>query len=211
MRKFCSFGACSLILVGVILYQLRCRMEQVWVGYASAVPDFRTAAAVDARLSSGEDAGPLAGAIVAIKDNICTTAGRTTCSSRMLAEYRSPYEATAVERLRAAGAIPLGRTNLDEFAMGSSSENCAWGPVRNPHDPDRVPGGSSGGSATAVAADCCDAALGIVTGTLGECFFGKQQHGDPAVSQTQGSRQSGGTAANNKYRSGFGRTHADAA
>lgn len=123
-----------------------------------------TAASIDARLATGEAVGPLAGAIVAIKDNICTTAGFTTCSSRMLAEYRSPFEATALTRLRAAGAIPLGRTNLDEFAMGSSSETCAWGVVRNPHDTDRVPGGSSGGSAAAVAADCCDAALGSDTG-----------------------------------------------
>jgi aspartyl-tRNA(Asn)/glutamyl-tRNA(Gln) amidotransferase subunit A len=123
-----------------------------------------SAANLDARLAAGEDVGPLAGAIIAVKDNICTTAGLTTCGSRMLADYRSPYEATALTRLRAAGAIPLGRTNLDEFAMGSSSEHCAWGPVRNPHDPDRVPGGSSGGSAAAVAADCCDAALGSDTG-----------------------------------------------
>jgi aspartyl-tRNA(Asn)/glutamyl-tRNA(Gln) amidotransferase subunit A len=123
-----------------------------------------SAAALDARIAAGDDVGPLAGAIVSVKDNICTTAGLTTCSSRMLAGYRSPYEATALVRLRAAGAIPLGRTNLDEFAMGSSSENCAWGVVRNPHDPERVPGGSSGGSAAAVAADCCDAALGSDTG-----------------------------------------------
>ena len=123
-----------------------------------------TAKELDAMRSRGEDPGPLAGSIIAIKDNICTTAGRTTCSSRMLADYRSPFDATVVERLRSAGAILLGKTNLDEFAMGSSSENCAWGPVRNPHATDRVPGGSSGGSAAAVASDCTDAALGSDTG-----------------------------------------------
>lgn len=124
----------------------------------------RHAGSIDVRLAAGEDPGPLAGAIVAIKDNLCTTEGRTTCSSRMLEHYRSPFEATAVERLRNAGATIIGKTNLDEFAMGSSSENCAWGPVRNPHGVDRVPGGSSGGSAAAVAADCADVALGSDTG-----------------------------------------------
>ncbi|MEE2973070.1 MAG: Asp-tRNA(Asn)/Glu-tRNA(Gln) amidotransferase subunit GatA [Planctomycetota bacterium] len=115
---------------------------------------------VDSTLGNGEDPGPLAGAVLAIKDNICTLEGRTTCSSRMLADYRSPFEATAVTRLKAAGAVVIGKTNLDEFAMGSSSERCAWGPVRNPHALDRVPGGSSGGSAAAVAADLADAARG---------------------------------------------------
>ena len=124
----------------------------------------RHADSIDARLAAGDDPGPLAGAIVAVKDNLCTTEGRTTCSSRMLEHYRSPFEATAVERLRKAGATIIGKTNLDEFAMGSSSENCAWGPVRNPHGVDRVPGGSSGGSAAAVAAGCADVALGSDTG-----------------------------------------------
>ncbi|MBC02716.1 MAG: Asp-tRNA(Asn)/Glu-tRNA(Gln) amidotransferase GatCAB subunit A [Phycisphaerae bacterium] len=123
-----------------------------------------TAKELDATRERGDDLGPLAGSIIAIKDNICMNVGRTTCSSRMLEEYRSPFDATVIERLRAAGAILLGKTNLDEFAMGSSSEHCAWGPVRNPHATDRVPGGSSGGSAAAVAADCVDAALGSDTG-----------------------------------------------
>lgn len=122
------------------------------------------ASEIDARLERGEDVGPLAGAILAVKDNICTTDGRTTCSSRMLENYRSPFDATVVKRLREAGAVLVGKTNLDEFAMGSGSEHCAWGPVRNPWSTDRVPGGSSGGSAVAVAADLCDAALGSDTG-----------------------------------------------
>ena len=124
----------------------------------------RHAESIDTRLAAGDDPGPLAGAIVAVKDNLCTTEGRTTCSSKILENYRSPFEATAVARLREAGATIIGKTNLDEFAMGSSSENCAWGPVRNPHGVDRVPGGSSGGSAAAVAADCADVALGSDTG-----------------------------------------------
>ncbi len=122
------------------------------------------ASEIDGRIARGEEARPLAGAILAVKDNICTTEGRTTCSSRMLENYRSPFDATVIRRLRDAGAILVGKTNLDEFAMGSGSEHCAWGPVRNPWATDRVPGGSSGGSAAAVAADLCDAALGSDTG-----------------------------------------------
>jgi aspartyl-tRNA(Asn)/glutamyl-tRNA(Gln) amidotransferase subunit A len=101
---------------------------------------------------------------VAVKDNIATREGHTTCSSRMLESYRSPFDATCVERLRAAGAVVMGKTNLDEFAMGSSSEHCAWGPVHNPWDASRVPGGSSGGSAAAAAAAICGVALGSDTG-----------------------------------------------
>jgi aspartyl-tRNA(Asn)/glutamyl-tRNA(Gln) amidotransferase subunit A len=107
---------------------------------------------------------PLAGLVVAMKDNIATTAGRTTCSSKMLASYRSPFDATIVDRLRSAGAVVVGKTNLDEFAMGSSTENSAFGTSRNPWDPSRVPGGSSGGSAAAMAADLCDVAIGSDTG-----------------------------------------------
>jgi aspartyl-tRNA(Asn)/glutamyl-tRNA(Gln) amidotransferase subunit A len=120
--------------------------------------------AVDAAVRAGRDPGPLAGAVIAIKDNIVMREGKTTCSSRMLANYRSPFDATVVERLAAAGAITIGKTNLDEFAMGSSTENSAFGVTRNPHDLARVSGGSSGGSAAAVAAGFCDAALGSDTG-----------------------------------------------
>jgi aspartyl-tRNA(Asn)/glutamyl-tRNA(Gln) amidotransferase subunit A len=98
------------------------------------------------------------------KDVLATTVGGTTCGSRILERYRSPFAATAIERLEAAGAILLAKSNMDEFAMGSSTENSAWGPTRNPWDPERVPGGSSGGSAAAVAADCASFGLGTDTG-----------------------------------------------
>ena len=119
---------------------------------------------VDRAIAAGKSPGVLAGVPLAIKDNIVTRQGRTTCSSRMLENYRSPFDATVVEKLLASGAVIIGKTNLDEFAMGSSTENSAFGPTRNPWDPARVPGGSSGGSAAAVAAGMCCAALGSDTG-----------------------------------------------
>jgi aspartyl-tRNA(Asn)/glutamyl-tRNA(Gln) amidotransferase subunit A len=122
------------------------------------------AAAIDRRVASGEDPGPLAGVPVALKDNMCTRGIPTTCSSKILDGWRPPYDATVVERLTAAGAVIIGKTNLDEFAMGSSTENSAFGPTRNPHDLSRVPGGSSGGSAAAVAAGFAAGALGSDTG-----------------------------------------------
>ncbi len=117
-----------------------------------------------ADVDAGKITGPLAGVPIAIKDLMSSTLGRTSCSSKMLEDFRSPFNGTVTQRLLDAGAIIIGKTNMDEFAMGSSSETCAFGVVRNPHDPERTPGGSSGGAAAAMGAGLCAGSFGSDTG-----------------------------------------------
>ncbi len=132
--------------------------------HVAAEQALATAAAIDDEIAAGTVRGPLAGVPVAIKDNMATADMPTTCASRILEGWRPPYDATVVRRLRDAGLVPLGKTNLDEFAMGGSNENSAFGAVRNPWDPTRVPGGSSGGSAAATASGEAPLAIGSDTG-----------------------------------------------
>jgi len=142
------------------------RLNPAVGAYLSVFPEqaLEAARGVDRRIAAGESVGPLAGVPIAIKDVMCTRFGATTCGSRILQGFHSPYEATVVRKLLEADAVIVGKTNMDEFAMGSSTENSALGKTVNPWDPARVPGGSSGGSAAAMAARMCSAALGSDTG-----------------------------------------------
>jgi aspartyl-tRNA(Asn)/glutamyl-tRNA(Gln) amidotransferase subunit A len=142
------------------------KLEPVIGAYISTYRDeaLETATDVDQRIMAGEPVGELAGVPVAIKDNMCTTFGATTCASRILENFHAPYNATVVEKLLAADAVIVGKANMDEFAMGSSTENSGLKRTVNPWDSFRVPGGSSGGSAAAVAGRLCFAALGSDTG-----------------------------------------------
>jgi aspartyl-tRNA(Asn)/glutamyl-tRNA(Gln) amidotransferase subunit A len=134
--------------------------------YLSTFPELarKQAEKIETKLANGDKIGSLAGLPVAVKDNICTDFGKTTCASKILENFKSPYNATVIDKLLAEDAIIIGKTNLDEFAMGSSTENSALGKTVNPWDSERVPGGSSGGSVAAVAARLCFAALGSDTG-----------------------------------------------
>src|SRR5207247_3783618 len=138
------------------------KLDPQLLAYNSVTSDHALAQAK--LVDEGKRSGPLAGVPIALKDNLCTTFGTTTCSSKMLENFRAPYDATVVKKLEAAGAVIVGKTNPDEFAMGSSTENSAFGPTRNPWDATRIPGGSSGGSAAALAAGEAALALGSDTG-----------------------------------------------
>jgi len=142
------------------------KLEPVIGAYISTYPDMalEAAADIDRRIAAGQSVGRLAGVPVTIKDNMCTTFGATTCASKILENFHAPYNATVVEKLLAADAVIVGKANMDEFAMGSSTENSGLKQTVNPWDTSRVPGGSSGGSCAAVAGRLCFAALGSDTG-----------------------------------------------
>ncbi len=142
------------------------RVEKQLHAYINLTTDgvLQAARAADERLAKGEPLSPIAGMPMAVKDIFATKGIETTCGSKILAGFTPPYDATVVERLKANGLNLVGKTNMDEFAMGSSTEASAFGPTRNPWDPTRVPGGSSGGSAAAVAAGEALVAIGTDTG-----------------------------------------------
>jgi len=166
LRDKIAAGRISSVEVTKAVFERIDKLEPVIGAYISTYRDkaLETAADVDRRIAAGESMGELAGVPLAIKDNMCTTFGATTCASRILENFRAPYNATVVEKLLAADAVIVGKANMDEFAMGSSTENSGLKQTVNPWGTSRVPGGSSGGSAAAVAGRLCFAALGSDTG-----------------------------------------------
>jgi aspartyl-tRNA(Asn)/glutamyl-tRNA(Gln) amidotransferase subunit A len=166
LREQIAAGRVSSVKVTNAVFERIRKYEPVIGAYISTFQDmaFEKAADVDKRIAAGEPVGQLAGVPIAIKDVMCTTFGATTCASKILENFHAPYNATVVEKLLAADAVIIGKTNMDEFAMGSSTENSGLKQTLNPWDTTRVPGGSSGGSAAAVAGRLCFAALGSDTG-----------------------------------------------
>jgi len=166
LRGYIASGRVTSVEATEAVFRAIYKYEPVIGAYISTFPEQALAKAkeVDNRIAAGQPVGVLAGVPIAIKDNMCTTFSATTCASKILEKFYAPYNATAVEKLLATDAVIVGKTNLDEFAMGSSTENSALKRTVNPWDPGRVPGGSSGGSAAAVAGRVCFAALGSDTG-----------------------------------------------
>jgi aspartyl-tRNA(Asn)/glutamyl-tRNA(Gln) amidotransferase subunit A len=166
LRDAIAAGKISSVEATEAVFERIDKLEPVIGAYISTYRDraLETAADVDRRVTAGRDVGDLAGVPVAVKDNMCTTFGATTCASRILENFHAPYNATVVEKLLAADAVIVGKANMDEFAMGSSTENSGLKQTVNPWDTSRVPGGSSGGPAAAVAGRLCFAALGSDTG-----------------------------------------------
>ncbi len=166
LRDTIAAGKISSVEVTEAVFQRIDKLEPVVGAYISTYHDkaLETAVDVDRRVAAGESVGELAGVPLAVKDNMCTTFGATTCASRILENFHAPYNATVVEKLLAADAVIVGKANMDEFAMGSSTENSGLKQTVNPWDTSRVPGGSSGGPAAAVAGRLCFAALGSDTG-----------------------------------------------
>ncbi len=166
MRDKIKAGEISSVAATRAVFERIAKVEPIIGAFISTFEEqaIARAAEVDNRIAKGEPVGQLAGVPIAIKDNMCTTFGTTTCASKILANFHAPYNATAVAKLMAADAIIVGKTNLDEFAMGSSTENSGLKRTVNPWDIKRVPGGSSGGSTAAVAAGLCYAAIGSDTG-----------------------------------------------
>ena len=166
LRERIASGQISSLDTTKTIFKRIKKFEPTIGAYISILEDraLETAADVDRRIAAGEAVGQLAGVPVAVKDNMCTTFGATTCASKILENFHAPYNATVVEKLLAADAVIVGKANMDEFAMGSSTENSGLKRTVNPWDTSRVPGGSSGGPAAAMAAGLCFAAVGSDTG-----------------------------------------------